>query len=276
MFTLSREFPHPTDLLHKATPAAQQRFFKDSKRFPPQSYEERSLAWKDTAWRQLYPEERCSIMGLPIGYLDPLTVGEGDSQDASSVRAAKNCAVGNGYHVPSFMIFALALFATLGSSEGTVPRPLYGGLEARLREFGGRSVLNDTVLKSYPGLLDGPELAREARQMLPDIDSFDWDDLGRRLSKVPLARLQAYWVDAALRGRDTEVQGPEWSAQRHRASLLASFGKQRATSDSKRGLAPLITAGLGPSDHLCQALRLPHPFHAVFRSDDDLSFAGSF
>ena len=85
MFTLSREFPHPTDLLHKATPAAQQRFFKDSKRFPPQSYEERSLAWKDTAWRQLYPEERCSIMGLPIGYLDPLTVGEGDSQDASSV-----------------------------------------------------------------------------------------------------------------------------------------------------------------------------------------------
>ena len=99
-------------------------------------------------------------------------------------------------------------------------------------------MLNDAVVSSYPGLLGPSELIREMRYMLPGLAGFDWERLESSMSVVPLARLQAFQVDAALRGRRLEVQGPEWASQLQRASLLASFGRQRATGDSKRGLAP--------------------------------------
>ena len=67
MHTFTREFFHPTDRVRQATPAAAARFFEDARRFPPAAYEETSLVWKGSQWRQLLPEERAQIMGVPPG-----------------------------------------------------------------------------------------------------------------------------------------------------------------------------------------------------------------
>ena len=67
MHTFTREFFHPTDRVRQATPAAAARFFEDDRRFPPAAYEETSLVWKGSQWRQLLPEERAQIMGVPPG-----------------------------------------------------------------------------------------------------------------------------------------------------------------------------------------------------------------
>lgn len=65
----TREFFHPEDRVSEVSPAAAQRFYEDHRRFPPASYEEQSLLWKGTEWRQLEPEERTQMMGWPIHIL---------------------------------------------------------------------------------------------------------------------------------------------------------------------------------------------------------------
>ena len=72
MHTFTREFFHPTDRVRQPTPAAAARFFEDDRRFPPAAYEEPSLVWKGSQWRQLLPLERAQIMGVPPGTFQSL------------------------------------------------------------------------------------------------------------------------------------------------------------------------------------------------------------
>jgi len=100
-----------------------------------------------------------------------------------------------------------------------------------------------------------------------------WDECAARLLAMPLWRLEAYWVDSQLRGREPLSQGPEWAPQRQRARSMASLGRQRATGSARRGLPALLPAGLGCREHVDQCLQLPHPFSQRAPVDDDMAFA---
>ena len=65
IYPFTREFFHPTDRCAQATPPAVARFMADSRRFPPSSYEDHCLFWKQDDWRQPLPHERCQLMGWP-------------------------------------------------------------------------------------------------------------------------------------------------------------------------------------------------------------------
>ena len=133
MHTLCREFLHPEDRLEDASAEARKRFFEDKKRFPPAAYEAHNLTWKGEEWRQLLPSERCRIMGMPRGYVDPA----GEEGQWYKTRAVRNSLVGNSYHVPSVMMFMYVLLSTLQPAAGHPHKAFYGMYEARLRQLGG-------------------------------------------------------------------------------------------------------------------------------------------
>ena len=86
-----------------------------------------------------------------------------------------------------------------------------------------------------------------------------WKALEARLQKIEICQLQAYWADAVGRGCDAIAQGPEWAAERNRAEAQAAAGNQRAASNPKRGLHPLIIPGLHKEEHIARALRMQSP-----------------
>lgn len=65
MHTFTREFYRPNDRIRQVSADAASRFEEDHRRFPPGSYEEHSLVWKQDRWRQLCPEERAQLLGMP-------------------------------------------------------------------------------------------------------------------------------------------------------------------------------------------------------------------
>ena len=64
MHTFTREFYRPNDRIRQVSADAASRFEEDHRRFPPGSYEEHSLVWKQDRWRQLCPEERAQLLGM--------------------------------------------------------------------------------------------------------------------------------------------------------------------------------------------------------------------
>jgi hypothetical protein len=109
MSTFTREFYHPDDRVSRSSAEASERFYADSRRFPPSSYEANSLLWKQDKWRQPSPAERATMMGLPPDLLEGLP----RAQSPALRIAAQNSAVGNGFHIPSVMLVFMLLLQTL-------------------------------------------------------------------------------------------------------------------------------------------------------------------
>jgi hypothetical protein len=132
-------------------------------------------------------------------------------------------------------------------------------------------------MNDYPGVMKVEHVIAQLKLLFPDQEfvGLPWELLTSRMSNrnLDLASLQAYWVDSQVAGQCGLEQGPQWSVQRRKVTNDAARGVQRALSNAKRGMPSLLNAGLGPEEHLRQALALQHPFDGPAAVDDDVSFA---
>ncbi|CAK0807283.1 unnamed protein product, partial [Prorocentrum cordatum] len=102
----TREFRHPVDRIHFASPEAAERFFQGVRRFPAAAYERQSLLWKCEKWRPLDPSERALLHGMPPALVEAVAVGH----EQARATAMRNSELGNGVHVPSLMVALVLLF----------------------------------------------------------------------------------------------------------------------------------------------------------------------
>ena len=116
MHPFTREFFHPSDRTRLSSPAAVARFYDDDRRFPPAAYEEGSLLWRDSAWRQPEPSERCQMMGWPSQF-----TSKSASSGGTRPAAVQNSLIGNGFHIPT-MLAVLCLIPQILATK--LPRPL--------------------------------------------------------------------------------------------------------------------------------------------------------
>ena len=265
MHPFTREFFHPTDRTHKAEPEAVQRFFEDSRRFPPSAYTKLSLVWDQQTWRQPSPQERLQMMGFPAQALASV-------QGPTTVkRQRQNCIIGNGFHLPMIV----ALFCLLPSL-----------LEAKLRsppvdyaEMGLRQRLQGTVweldrLDHFPGLWGASDVVNDMRQMLATAPVPDnvWMALQHSLDHIPLRRLQSFNAWSVGQGREAPEFGPTPLTRAHRVQMFASLSGQRYAGNSSKGMDHLLPPGLGKDAHMAQAKLLHSPFRMRDWPEPDVHF----
>eukprot|EP00435_Cladocopium_sp_Y103_P071551 s117_g37.t2 len=221
--TFTREFRHPTDRVSSASAAAAARFEADDRRFPPASYEERSLLWCGSKWRQPLPAERAQMHGIPPECLGVV------SGDPDVRRQRQNSLLGNGFHVFSL----LALFSMLPqvlSSKLYVAPALHE--ECALKERLLHTVWVAGRLDAFPGLMTAADVVDQLPILFPGcpIGPDVWHETGRRLQACSLARLQVFTAWCRLRGIDTAVLGPQALTRKDRtqasAGLVSPFTPQ--------------------------------------------------
>ena len=115
MHTFTREFYRPNDRIRQVSADAASRFEEDHRRFPPGSYEEHSLVWKQDRWRQLCPEERAQLLGMP-----PEAVSAVRGSEARQTQG-RNSLLGNGFHIPSLLAIFMMLPAILDAKLVLAP-----------------------------------------------------------------------------------------------------------------------------------------------------------
>ena len=101
-------------------------------------------------------------------------------------------------------------------------------VEQRLRNSVEGTAFRPGVCESYPGVMASSAVAQGVLDCFQDMDLSE-DDVsqwrtafsGPHLDSA-LAKIQVYWVDATIRGRNTTECGPEWMGQKRRAELGAS------------------------------------------------------
>ena len=149
--TFTREFYHPDDRVPSCSPEAAERFYADSRRFPPGSYESHSLLWRRDEWRQPNSAERCATMCIP-----PAAVMSVNTPPAKREQQ-RNSLIGNGFHIPSIMIL-LTLLPHLLQAKFVHPTidPGDGVLQARLQG----TVWEPGRLDVWPHLLDAADVVR--------------------------------------------------------------------------------------------------------------------
>lgn len=265
MHPFTREFYHPTDRVQQSSPAAVERFFQDNRRFPPSSYEEESLLWRQDAWRQPLPEERCQMMGLPPGCVAAV------KGSPPARRAAQNSLIGNGFHIPTIMALLCMMPALL---DAKISAPLIDMDEAGLRSRCLGTVWEPGRLEAFPDLMEAADVVTE---MQAHFDQFQlpqdiWLQIQQRLQVCDLRSMQRYVAWQRLRGQEWHVLGPYPLLKKDRASIFASFGDQRYPGDSSKGLDHLLPPGLGPEEHVIQAQQLPSPFRPKQWPEDDVLF----
>ena len=270
--TFSREFPHPTDRCNRASFQARLRFETDNRRFPPSSYEEASLLWKDGTWRQLAPAERAAIMGIPATALDEVA-----PHLQRPDRVAKlNSILGNGFHLPSLMLVLLVLFQlTDQAMAAQVPWPWSSSAEVRLRARVAGSIFDQIVLEESDHVMTGSQICDELFHILKDIP-FEAGVVERcrmQLARVKVENLQCYWLFLVAKGHVGTEAPPCWKAQRQRGLAQAALGQQRAGGGAAHGVDHLLRPGLGRDGHARQAQGLPSPFGTDVPLDADLEFA---
>ena len=193
MHVFTREFEHPRDRLQAAPLQAQLRFEFDKRRFPPSAYGDESLLWKDQRWRHPTPNERAAIMGVPSTALQQLLP---DAPTAERT-AALNCAIGNGFHIPSVMLVLFVLFQLSDVVMATSPSPAWScPAERRLRRLVPGTVFDDTYLSKSKFIQPNLVIVRETFKLFPNI-SFPTDlhaQMAKYFDKLDLTPLQAFWV----------------------------------------------------------------------------------
>ena len=262
----------PYDRMHTASAAAQQRFIEDGRRFPPNSYEDTSLLWRGSTWRQPAPAERAMLMGLPTVVLAEILPGA----DQATRTAKLNSVIGNGFHLPSLMLALVVLFQLSDQAMGHhVPHPLPQPEERALLSRIKGTVFDQQFLKDSPHVMSTQAVAADMLRILDGIPVPQ--SLAKKtamaLAELDLYSLQAYWVYICQKGH-TEMDAPPcWRAQKQRGLAVAAQGHQRASGNSSKGIDHLLPPGLGNNQHIKEASRLASPFSADVPLDLDLQFA---
>ena len=249
--TFTREFFHPSDRVATVSAEAASRFFADNRRFPPGAYEDHSLLWNRSHWRQPSSSERCGMMAIPPASVAVFPPGRSESQR----EQVRNSLVGNGFHLPSVMMLMCLLPALMEAKFN--PGPTLAEVDSLPARVAG-TIWEPGRLEVWPGLLQGHEVAEGLSPCFPDL-SLPPElvrEVGTRLSACRLHRLQ----ESQAWGLDTRSLGPTPIFGRDRSWIYAGLSGQRYPSSSSRGLDHLLPPGLGMTNHIQAAQQLPSPF----------------
>eukprot|EP00435_Cladocopium_sp_Y103_P042485 s1483_g11.t1 len=237
----------------------------DSRRFPPSAYEEDSLLWKDSEWRQPLPAERAQMMGVPP---DSLQVVEGEP---ALRRQRQNSLLGNGFHIYSIM----ALFCLLPQLlEAKLVKPLVDVNEVNLQQRLLHTVWEPGRLDHFPGLATVAELVAQLPAAFPDcvLAPQVWTNVAHRLGHCDVRPLQTFIAWSRLRGMPVDELGPHPLGRRERARIYSGLSGQRYPADSSRGLDHLLPPSLGKLGHIQASAQLPSPFQASDWPEPDVLF----
>ena len=191
MFTFTREFPHPLDGDQSGTAQAVTRFEQDARRFPVESYEDFSLAWRNEEWRTLTPSERAMVHGLPPDAVSSTTL-HGLSEDRRT--QIRNSWIGNGFHIPSLVLIMFVLVSEVVS----MPASLECVFEKHLQDAVPGSPFDEAVLRSFAGTLTADSVVSEVQALFRDIPNYEqapWYRVRKRLAGIelwPLGSFRAY------------------------------------------------------------------------------------
>ena len=263
--TFTREFRHPTDRVALVSPAAAARFEQDHRRFPPGSYEDVSLVWREQEWRQPSVFERCQLMGIPPSAVESVS-GPPDRR-----RQQQNSMIGNGFHLPSIVLL-LCLLPQL--MDAKLPPPLFDVEEVGLASRLVGTVWEPGRLQSFPDLLQAHDIRRLLPVCFPDVPlpATMLQQLEQRLRVCLLSDLQAFSAWCRLRHLPWDQLGPVHVHGKAKAALYAGLGTQRFVGNSSRGLDHLLPPGLGKEEHMKQSAALPSPFQPGAWPDLDVQF----
>ena len=271
-----REFSRPWDSAYSKTSAeAQKRYNEDSLRFPPKSYEVYNLVGKGDSRRVPNHRERLAMHGFPANLIDDLpALGKSKEQ----LAACKNSLASSGGHLMSTMLYMFILLQLAQPSEGKLARQAarfhFAPFERDLSRRTHNTVFQEGGMLHFPGLLSQHDLIEDIQEQFPSL-KFPAELVERFKSakvKIPVARLQCYWVWTQLKQREAGNQGPGWTGQRRRGIMAASLGSQRYPGSAKLGLDHIIKPGLGKSKHMQKALELESPFIVQGVCDEDVAF----
>ena len=276
-YPFTREFYHPDDPT-TASKETVQRWKQDEKRFPVDAYTENNLLWRGREWRTLTSSERAQVHGVP-----PSAVRPDDMKKMTEKEAEKlaNCAVGNGFHLPSLMIVFMLLLQSAVASPTPSGRMSRAHQETELANRIRGTVFQDDVLRATPGILTAHQCVDQMQlifKQLPDgptSGALPWRTVRQRLGEQEdgLLSLQRFWAHETRHGRANTTLGPRPLSAQERAQAWAFLGMQRAAGHSKRGLDHLLRPGLGREGHMKEALALPSPYRPGTTTDPDLRYA---
>ena len=244
------------------------RFVADGCQFPPLAYAEDALLWKGNVWRCLLPSEKAQLHGLPSDVIKAIVVPD-------CLEAAQASAIADSAHMPSLALLLSRVLQCVNLMPAPVA-PLCPADERRLRQSVRGTVFEPGLVESFPGIMTAAQLAHGLVSRCQQHDLHfkrSVNDLVSALAPVPLANLQAYWVDTQLRGKQPAPQGMDWAQQRQVATSAVAVGFQRGSGASRFALPPLHPSGLTKEEHMAASAVIASPFDVQCPLDDDLQFA---
>ena len=244
------------------------RFVADGCKFPPLAYAEDALLWTGAVWRCLLPSEKAQLHGLPSDVIKAIVVPD-------CLEAAQASAIADSAHMPSLALLLSRVLQCVNLMPAPVA-PLCPADERRLRQSVRGTVFEPGLVESFPGIMTAAQLAHGLVFRCQQHDLHfkrSVNDLVSALAPVPLANLQAYWVDTQLRGKQPAPQGMDWAQQRQVATSAVAVGFQRGSGASRFALPPLHPSGLTKEEHMAASAVIASPFDVQCPLDDDLQFA---
>ena len=277
MYPFTREFRHPNEPTRAAWEVVQ-RWQSDDKRFPVDAYAEENLLWRGQEWRTPTSSERAQAHGCPPSSVMP-DYAEGLGEKEAERLA--NCAIGNGFHIPSVMLVFMLLLQSAASCPAPQSRLTRSRDEVALHARVRGTVFDMDTLRSTHGLLSPDRCVDQMELIFQDLDveessaRLPWRTVRKRLREQEegVMAMQRFWAHEVRRGRMDGPMGPRPLSAQERAQAWAYLGMQRAAGNSNRGLDHLLQPGLGKERHMAAALELPSPFKPGTTTDPDLRFA---
>ncbi len=276
MYPFTREFVHP-DESSRAPWDVVERWKQDGKRFPVDAYAGGNLLWRGREWRTLKSSERAQAHGCPPSAVRPDCWENMREEEAERLA---NCAIGNGFHIPSIMLVFMLLLQSAAGHPALQSKMNMAADEAALRSRVRGTVFETEVLRSTPGLLSPDQSIDQMALIFKELDEggpgkLPWRETRKRLrgEEEGVYALQRFWAHEIRRGRGDGPMGPRPLSAQERAQAWAYLGMQRAAGNSHRGLDHLLQPGLGKERHMEAALALPSPYKPGTCTDPDLRFA---
>ena len=253
----------------------------DDKRFPVGAYAEENLLWRGHEWRTPTSAEQAQAHGCPPAAVRPDHMNNIKSKDAERVA---NCAVGNGFHIPSMMlVFMLLLQGATAGSPTSCTRMRYTQDENMLRRRVRGTVFEPGALLHVPGLLGPDQCINQMELIFKDLSGdrtcrtakLPWRTIRSRArhQKEAVHSLQRSWAHEILRGQEDGPMGRRARSAQETAQAWAHLGMQRAAGKSHRGLDHVLQTGFGRDKHMATATALPSPYRPGTTTDPDLQFA---
>ena len=112
--------------------------------------------------------------------------------------AARNSAIGNGFHIPSVMMALIVLFQ-LAPQVKAIARNLRDPQEQAMGHNSRNTALDDYYVEHFPGLLGPGAVVSDMQQQLPAIGHTCWEEVRLGLGRARLDRLQRYWFPEGIR-----------------------------------------------------------------------------